>query len=44
MVGIAMVLPSANISRKERDKEREYYILIGKATIEDVLSKRTQHD
>lgn len=44
VVGIAMVLPSANISRKERDEERAYYILIGKATIEDILSKRTQHD
>ena len=41
VVGIAMVLPSANITRKERNREREYYIRIGAATIEDVLSKRT---
>jgi hypothetical protein len=44
VVGIAMVLPSANISRQERDNERAYYILIGKATIEDIISKRSEND
>ena len=37
MLGLALVLPRARISLAERNAEREFYIRLGAASLEDLL-------
>jgi len=40
VLGLAMALPKADISAEERNREREYYIRLGAASLEDILKSR----
>ena len=42
VLGLAMALPNARISVEERTREREFYIRIGAASLEDVLKSRRE--
>ena len=43
VLGLAMVLPKAEISASERNKEREYYIRLGAASLEDINKSRSEN-
>ena len=40
VLGIAIVLPKAQITFSERKAEREFYIRLGAASLEDILKSR----
>jgi hypothetical protein len=40
VIGMAIVLPRADISQEERNTEREYYIRLGAASLEDLIKSR----
>jgi hypothetical protein len=42
VLGIAMALPNATISTEERNREREFYIRLGAASLEDILKSRRE--